>query len=67
MVSNILPHIFLMKKNQAIHLVGDIHQPLHAVRGVFNDTRFGDLPRGDLGGNLLRTDGGFFRYRCQQT
>lgn len=38
----------------AIHLVGDIHQPLHAVRGVFNDTRFGDLPRGDLGGNLLR-------------
>lgn len=38
----------------AIHLVGDIHQPLHAARGVFNDTRFGDFPHGDLGGNLLR-------------
>ena len=37
----------------AIHLVGDMHQPLHATQGVFNDSQFGDLP-GDLGGNLIR-------------
>lgn len=36
-----------------IHLIGDMHQPLHATQGVFNDSRFGDLP-GDLGGNLIR-------------
>lgn len=31
-----------------IHLVGDIHQPLHAVTRVTNQ-----LPQGDLGGNLF--------------
>lgn len=31
-----------------IHLVGDIHQPLHAVTKVSNQ-----LPQGDLGGNLF--------------
>ncbi|MGC1182759.1 S1/P1 nuclease [Legionella sp.] len=31
-----------------IHLVGDIHQPLHAVTKVSNQ-----LPKGDLGGNLF--------------
>jgi len=37
----------------AIHLLGDIHQPLHTAQGVFNDTRFGDI-LGDHGGNLIR-------------
>jgi hypothetical protein len=32
-----------------IHLVGDIHQPLHAVTKVSKQ-----LPQGDLGGNLFR-------------
>jgi hypothetical protein len=31
----------------AIHLAGDIHQPLHSV-ALFNQT----YPKGDLGGNL---------------
>ncbi len=32
-----------------IHMVGDIHQPLHSV-ALFNKT----YPKGDLGGNLLK-------------
>ena len=32
-----------------IHVVGDIHQPLHAVE-LFDDVKF---PRGDNGGNLF--------------
>eukprot|EP00429_Kryptoperidinium_foliaceum_P074533 CAMPEP_0176219034 /NCGR_PEP_ID=MMETSP0121_2-20121125/18503_1 /TAXON_ID=160619 /ORGANISM="Kryptoperidinium foliaceum, Strain CCMP 1326" /LENGTH=398 /DNA_ID=CAMNT_0017558189 /DNA_START=70 /DNA_END=1266 /DNA_ORIENTATION=+ len=37
-----------------IHIVGDLHQPLHDAEGFFNDKRFGDLPHGDHGGNLVR-------------
>mmetsp|Transcript_39099 Transcript_39099/g.72871 ORF Transcript_39099/g.72871 Transcript_39099/m.72871 type:complete len:377 (-) Transcript_39099:50-1180(-) len=37
----------------ALHLVGDIHQPLHAAQGFFADPRFGHLA-GDRGGNLIR-------------
>ncbi|CAK9010080.1 Sphingosine-1-phosphate lyase [Durusdinium trenchii] len=37
----------------AIHILADLHQPLHAAQGVFNDTRFGDV-LGDRGGNLIR-------------
>lgn len=32
-----------------VHLVGDIHQPLHSV-ALFNHT----FPKGDAGGNLLK-------------
>ena len=32
-----------------VHLVGDIHQPLHSV-ALYNST----YPKGDLGGNLLK-------------
>jgi hypothetical protein len=32
-----------------IHMVGDIHQPLHSV-ALFNHT----FPKGDAGGNLLK-------------
>ncbi len=32
-----------------IHMVGDIHQPLHSV-ALFNHT----FPKGDQGGNLLK-------------
>jgi hypothetical protein len=32
-----------------VHLVGDIHQPLHSV-ALFNKT----FPKGDAGGNLLK-------------
>lgn len=32
-----------------VHLVGDIHQPLHSV-ALFNET----YPKGDVGGNLLK-------------
>lgn len=32
-----------------VHLVGDIHQPLHSV-ALFNKT----YPKGDMGGNLLK-------------
>ncbi|CAK8994044.1 unnamed protein product [Durusdinium trenchii] len=39
-----------------IHLVGDIHQPLHSADGYFDDARLGHLPQGDRGGNLT---GGF--------
>jgi len=39
-----------------IHVVGDIHQPLHAVDGYFNDTRFGTHLHGDRGGNLIHLD-----------
>jgi len=44
-----------------VHILGDIHQPLHVVSGYFNDKRFGHLPRGDRGGNLIivDTDAGF--------
>jgi len=31
-----------------MHLVGDLHQPLHAVNGIFET-----LPNGDRGGNLV--------------
>ncbi|CAK8994036.1 unnamed protein product [Durusdinium trenchii] len=36
-----------------IHLVGDIHQPLHSADGYFDDARLGHLPQGDRGGNLI--------------
>eukprot|EP00439_Symbiodinium_sp_Y106_P077005 s683_g16.t1 len=34
----------------ALHIVGDVHQPLHSAEGVFNDTRFGRVraDRGDF-------------------
>jgi len=35
------------------HLIGDIHQPLHAT-ALFNETRF---PKGDLGGNAIAIKG----------
>lgn len=38
----------------ALHLVGDVHQPLHTTEGFFNDTTYGELPHGDHGGNLIR-------------
>lgn len=36
-----------------LHVLGDLHQPLHSAQGYFNDTRFGYLPEGDRGGNLI--------------
>ncbi|CAJ1387309.1 unnamed protein product [Effrenium voratum] len=36
-----------------LHIVGDLHQPLHCAEGLFNDTKFGDV-MGDRGGNLIR-------------
>lgn len=36
-----------------LHIIGDLHQPLHCAAGYFNDTEFGQLLHGDLGGNLL--------------
>lgn len=43
-----------------IHIVGDIHQPLHSASGFFfHDDKFGNLPKGDLGGNLDVLDGPF--------
>lgn len=35
-----------------IHVVGDMHQPLHAAE-LFDDVNF---PRGDMGGNLFLID-----------
>ena len=32
-----------------VHVVGDVHQPLHSVQ-LFDDVHF---PKGDLGGNLF--------------
>ena len=37
----------------ALHVLGDMHQPLHATEGFFNNTRFGDLSDGDWGGNKI--------------
>lgn len=37
----------------AIHIIGDLHQPLHAVEGFFNDKAFGNLSEGDEGGNKI--------------
>jgi len=36
-----------------VHIVGDMHQPLHATTGYFRDSQFGNLPNGDRGGNLI--------------
>lgn len=36
-----------------VHVVGDLHQPLHDTQGYFEDARFGHLPNGDRGGNLI--------------
>lgn len=36
-----------------LHLVGDIHQPLHTANGYFNDASHGYLPYGDRGGNRI--------------
>eukprot|EP00928_Gymnodinium_smaydae_P088193 TRINITY_DN72316_c0_g1_i1.p1 TRINITY_DN72316_c0_g1~~TRINITY_DN72316_c0_g1_i1.p1 ORF type:complete len:442 (-),score=88.50 TRINITY_DN72316_c0_g1_i1:49-1374(-) len=37
-----------------IHIVGDLHQPMHDIQGFFkHDKRFGSLPEGDRGGNLI--------------
>lgn len=40
-----------------IHFVGDLHQPMHAASGYFNDTRYGNHPNGDLGGNAFHIKG----------
>lgn len=37
----------------AIHVIGDVHQPLHSAQGYFNDTTYGNHTDGDLGGNLI--------------
>merc|ERR1712154_543959 len=42
-----------------IHIMGDLHQPVYAAEGFFNDTRLGDLPGGDLGANKFKLEGGF--------
>jgi hypothetical protein len=39
-----------------LHLVGDIHQPLHTISGYFNDSTYGHLPDGDHGGNLIKVN-----------
>jgi len=36
-----------------LHLVGDMHMPLHCVTGYFNNDRIGVLPSGDTGGNAI--------------
>jgi len=36
-----------------LHVVGDLHQPLHAANGYFNDTALGWHPDGDRGGNSI--------------
>jgi len=38
----------------AIHIVGDVHQPLHTVAGYFDDKAIPGLAQGDHGGNLIR-------------
>mmetsp|Transcript_81105 Transcript_81105/g.229727 ORF Transcript_81105/g.229727 Transcript_81105/m.229727 type:complete len:400 (-) Transcript_81105:90-1289(-) len=40
-----------------VHLVGDLHQPLHVAEGFFNDTRLGEHPTGDEGGNKVKIEG----------
>lgn len=35
----------------AVHILGDLHQPLHDATLVSNDTRFGTFLHGDRGGN----------------
>ena len=34
-----------------LHVVGDVHQPLHTTNGYFNNVQLGHLPTGDVGGN----------------
>ena len=46
-----------------LHIVGDIHQPLHCSNGFFNDSTFGDLPHGDFGGNLIKVNTSFGSIR----
>ncbi|CAE7601917.1 ENDO1 [Symbiodinium natans] len=36
-----------------LHVVGDIHQPLHTVSGFFDNPQLGKLTYGDLGGNRI--------------
>jgi len=41
-----------------VHILGDLHQPLHVTSGFFDDKRFGNLTMGDEGGNLIAIDSG---------
>ncbi|CAE7351604.1 unnamed protein product, partial [Symbiodinium pilosum] len=36
-----------------LHVVGDIHQPLHTANGYFDNAQLGHLPAGDVGGNKI--------------
>mmetsp|Transcript_64579 Transcript_64579/g.170966 ORF Transcript_64579/g.170966 Transcript_64579/m.170966 type:complete len:395 (-) Transcript_64579:84-1268(-) len=45
---------FTMVLHFLIHVIGDVHQPLHSTTGFFNNSQLGRLPDGDLGGNLLK-------------
>jgi hypothetical protein len=38
----------------SIHILGDLHQPLHATEGFFKDKSFPDLENGDEGGNAIK-------------
>mmetsp|Transcript_85627 Transcript_85627/g.169950 ORF Transcript_85627/g.169950 Transcript_85627/m.169950 type:complete len:392 (+) Transcript_85627:70-1245(+) len=44
---------FNMMLRFVIHIVGDVHQPLHNVEGFFNDKAIPHLDHGDVGGNLI--------------
>eukprot|EP00298_Acanthocystis_sp_HF-20_P003321 c13686_g1_i2.p1 GENE.c13686_g1_i2~~c13686_g1_i2.p1 ORF type:complete len:395 (+),score=100.15 c13686_g1_i2:41-1186(+) len=45
---------FNLHLRYTLHFLGDLHQPLHAVGGYFNDSAFGNLTNGDQGGNLVK-------------
>jgi len=42
---------FNLMLRMTLHLVGELHQPMHAVNGYFNNTELGSHPKGDRGGN----------------
>eukprot|EP01013_Petalomonas_cantuscygni_P023115 TRINITY_DN44502_c0_g1_i1.p1 TRINITY_DN44502_c0_g1~~TRINITY_DN44502_c0_g1_i1.p1 ORF type:complete len:427 (+),score=45.11 TRINITY_DN44502_c0_g1_i1:79-1281(+) len=47
---------FLLR--MTVHIIGDMHQPLHNAEGFFdNDPNFGTLREGDRGGNLIKLKG----------
>lgn len=53
------PFAWSLMLRMVIHILGDIHQPLHATEGFFNDSKWGDLSRGDRGGNEIFLEGPF--------
>lgn len=50
------PWAFNFMLRFAVHVVGDVHQPMHAVNGYFNNSVFGQFLRSDFGGNLIKIE-----------